>query len=175
MYRRKQLLQVLLLTTVTTLLFTGRYAYSSSNAAANLDDLKTAFIYNFLKHITYPESFNSQEMILCARGSIHQKLKKLHNKKVKSATLKVISDCNSERETSSHMIYFDDSFVHTKEKLSQLKNVTVSSSEGFSRNGGIFEFKIEEKKLRFIINRTRADALDIKISSQLLKLALRVE
>lgn len=52
--------------------------------------------------------------------------------------------------------------------------LTVSESEGFLESGGIINLRLDEQKVRFEINAAMADQVGLKISSQLLKLAVRV-
>ncbi len=49
--------------------------------------------------------------------------------------------------------------------------LTVGESDGFARQGGIFNFYHEGKKIRFEINPAAADRAGIRISSRLLRLA----
>ncbi len=46
--------------------------------------------------------------------------------------------------------------------------------QGFLESGGIINFVMEEKKVRFEINMTAAKSAKLKIRSQLLRLAKRV-
>ncbi len=53
--------------------------------------------------------------------------------------------------------------------------VTVGEVEGFAQNGGIINFYIEDKKVRFEINPAAAHRAGLKLSSQLLSLGKIVE
>jgi hypothetical protein len=55
--------------------------------------------------------------------------------------------------------------------LEELPILTVSEIEGFAQRGGIINFIIVEKKIRFEINPDAAKQVGIHISSQLLQLA----
>lgn len=50
--------------------------------------------------------------------------------------------------------------------------LTVGEMQGFNQQGGIIQFVIEDNKVRFQINLAAADKAGLKISAQLLKLAL---
>jgi hypothetical protein len=75
-------------------------------------------------------------------------------------------------------------FISSSEKarfnslLAKLKGcpvLTVSEVEGFAQSGGMINFVIEGKKLRFQINPKQAALAGLKVSSKLLRLALVVE
>ena len=53
--------------------------------------------------------------------------------------------------------------------------LTVGESDGFAAEGGMINFFLEGKKVRFEINRPAAEAAGLKISSRLLRLAVLVE
>ena len=49
--------------------------------------------------------------------------------------------------------------------------LTVSDIDGFAARGGILNFVLRDKKIRFVINVQAADRAGLKLSSRLLKLA----
>jgi uncharacterized protein DUF4154 len=53
--------------------------------------------------------------------------------------------------------------------------VTVGRGAQFTRRGGMIAFTSEDKKVRFIVNLTAADAANVRLSSQLLRVAASVE
>ena len=52
--------------------------------------------------------------------------------------------------------------------------LTVADTKGFLDSGGIIEFVMEEKKVRFEINVTAAKSAKLKVRSQLLRLARKI-
>lgn len=72
--------------------------------------------------------------------------------------------CSSEQKNLSRII----SLVRRHDVL------TVGDMEGFLEAGGIINFLMEDKKVRFEINATAAEHAKLKIRSKLLKLARRV-
>ncbi|MGI9627078.1 MAG: YfiR family protein [Longimicrobiales bacterium] len=53
--------------------------------------------------------------------------------------------------------------------------LTVGESDGFASDGGMINFFLDGKKVRFEINRPAAETAGLKISSRLLRLAVLVE
>jgi hypothetical protein len=53
--------------------------------------------------------------------------------------------------------------------------VTVGRGPQFTRRGGMIAFTSQDKKVRFIVNLAAADAANVRLSSQLLRVAVSVE
>jgi hypothetical protein len=53
--------------------------------------------------------------------------------------------------------------------------LTVGDGAQFTRRGGMVAFTLADRKVRFVINLTAAEAANVKLSSQLLRIAERVE
>jgi hypothetical protein len=53
--------------------------------------------------------------------------------------------------------------------------VTVGRGAQFTRRGGMIAFTFEEKKVRFVVNLAATEAAGLRLSSQLLRVAVRVE
>lgn len=53
--------------------------------------------------------------------------------------------------------------------------VTVSRGAQFTRRGGMIAFIAEERRVRFVVNLAAAEAARLRLSSQLLRVAVSVE
>jgi hypothetical protein len=53
--------------------------------------------------------------------------------------------------------------------------LTVGRGSQFTRRGGMIAFTSEERKVRFVVNLAATDAEELRLSSQLLRVALSVE
>ena len=53
--------------------------------------------------------------------------------------------------------------------------LTVGRGAQFTRRGGMIAFTSEDNKVRFIVNLAAADAEKLRLSSQLLRVAVSVE
>lgn len=166
--------------------------------------IKAAFIYNFIKFIDWPEEkipADSKSITIGIIGGdvTMEAFKPLKDKKIKSKSivikkfkgvdeLKKIQEKDDSRwkkEINSlkkcHVLfictYEDEKEKIPAELLNALKDsgiLVIGEVPGFLENGGIINFVMENKKLRFEINTSAADRNGLKISSQLLKLAKRV-
>jgi hypothetical protein len=163
--------------------------------------IKAAFLYNFIKFVDWPKEkiADSNEPItigIIGKDPFGNAFEPLKAKKVKGRSvvikrfesfkeLKKSSEkdktelsrqieslkkchllfiCSSEKENSGKII----------EALKGSSVLTVGETAGFLKAGGIINFVMEEKKVRFEINVTAAKQAKLKIRSKLLRLAKRV-
>ena len=77
-----------------------------------------------------------------------------------------------------HVLFVCESAqAHTPQILEQLKGkatLTVGESDEFLKQGGVFNFFIEDRKVQFDANLKAAKASNIKIRAKLLRLAKNV-
>jgi transcription antitermination factor NusA-like protein len=139
--------------------------------------VKTAYIYNFCKYVTWPPPAVGGPLDICLLGQdpVAAYLPTLEQKKIQDRKISVglYSVC-------ADMTCCEVLFISRSEE-EQLKNIlnmqagkavlTISDIQGFARQGGMVELVRQGKKLRFIINKNRVDRAGLVISSRLLKLA----
>ncbi len=82
-----------------------------------------------------------------------------------------VSDC--------HILFLSSETIKKQayilNRLSPKAIITVSDQKNFVDNGGIIQLVTVRDRLRFMINKARADQLDLKIGSRLLALATDVK
>ncbi len=166
--------------------------------------IKAAFLYNFMKFVEWPAEKMGDANEPVVVGLIGSKnfvkalepieQKKFHNRniilkyfagyeKLKKPQETDKRQWNKEMEAlkNCHMLMFCvcDS-VHVEETSEIIKALrdspvlTVGEEDDFLESGGILNFLMEDKKVRFEINAVAAKKDKLKISSQLLRLAKRV-
>ncbi len=144
--------------------------------------VKSAFIYNFTKYITWPvnEADKSEGLLsICVakNSDIFDLVEETIDGKISNGrTVEVslvrdrtaLSDCD--------LVYAQDSRVaqEWREELSSYGIVTVGEGGNFVDDGGVFGFVVLDGKMRFEINLAKAEKKGLKISSKLLSLAQRV-
>ncbi|MBW8034759.1 MAG: YfiR family protein [Planctomycetes bacterium] len=166
--------------------------------------IKAAFIYNFIKFIDFPVEKIADDVDSITIGVIGDAdypiaFDPIKNKQVKGKNivikhftefdkLKELQKKNDSRwkETIKELkklqvllVCFckDEKPQIPVELLKALKDsgvLVIGEIPGFLENGGVINFVMENKKVRFEINAAAADRNGIKIRSQLLKLAKRV-
>jgi len=154
----------------------------ASSQSAEEYQIKAAFLYNFAKFIEWPHSaFTGDTMDLCVLGSetFASTLETVVSDKKLQGKRPAVRRVSRGNETRTCHILFVD---HAQEWqvpaiLSLLRDapvLTVGEADGFANRGGVINFLMEHKKVRFEINADAAARAGLQISSQLLKLATNV-
>jgi len=166
--------------------------------------IKAAFIYNFIKFVDWPEekmADSNEPIIIGIIGSkdFVKAVEPLIRKKIKNRNISIKYFEDYEKLKKSQ----DDDDRQWNQKMESLKTchllmfcicdsvrikdlsqiikalkgspvLTVGETAGFLEFGGIINFLMEDKKVRFEINVTAAKKNKLTISSKLLRLAKRV-
>lgn len=142
--------------------------------------IKAAFLLNFVKFIEWPPgAFTSSEVpvVLGILGNdpFGEAIEALGQKRVKGRAIKIkrLKDLGS--ATGCHILFVSnsekDALNGIFQSLEDRAILTVGETELFAQKGGIINFITDKNKIRFEINITAADRVNLKISSKLLKLA----
>jgi hypothetical protein len=151
--------------------------------SAEPEDIKAAFVYHFGKFVEWPpEALSARpHAALCVLGddrfadTLAETLvgKTLHDRPVQVRAVHGeddLADCT--------VLYFaagtEDRFQLVREQVISRGTLTVGDSPAFARAGAVISFVVVDNKMRFIINAAAADRAGLKVSSQLLKLAVEV-
>ena len=152
--------------------------------------VKAAFLYNFVKFVDWPAKSvpdGNEPMTIGIIGDdpFGKAFEPLKNKLVKDKkiVLKRFKGLNELKQSSQqiedikicHLLFVCRSEKELfKEIINLVKDrpvLTIADTEGFLESGGIINFLMEEKKIRFEINHTAAKQAKLRISSKLLRLA----
>jgi len=147
--------------------------------------LKAAFLVNFARFITWPESsFSSepQELIFCVVGKnpFGSALLAAEAKKINGRKPKVVYVDSLQKVPACHLLFIGKS-ENTEVAASMLERfgkqavVTVSDMPGFANAGGSIEFVLKENRLSFIINHSAMKQQGVQTSASLLNLAASVQ
>lgn len=167
-------------------------------------DIKAAFIYNFMKFVSWPGEDeeggekvdeNTDEPIiigLIGENPFGKSMDAILKKKILGREIVLYELTGYEEGYDGQSGKYSDVdrleecrllFVSSSEKkhvseiieMVKRKNVlTVSETNGFLDDGGIINFVTHKNKIRFEINVITAKEADLKIRSQLLRLAKKV-
>lgn len=141
--------------------------------------VKAAFLYNFIKFVTWTGDYPGDEIGICAFGdSINLgDLRAIEGKKAWERTLKVYDPEGQEKHSGCRVIFIGK---HARTDFRKILAdsgksgiLTVSDIDGFAENGGMIElFTTDDNRIRFKINIGMAEQNGLKISSELLKHAV---
>ncbi|MCW8860104.1 MAG: YfiR family protein [Deltaproteobacteria bacterium] len=145
--------------------------------------VKAAYLYNFAKFITWPETAFSDKKAplvigVLGKNEFNGYLEPLTSKTVRNRPIVVKHFKSIEDVSACQILYLSSSEnkqlkTHLK-KLSVQAIVTLSDERNFAKQGGIIQFTPVRGRLRFIINLEKAKAVGMKIDSQLLSLAIEL-
>jgi hypothetical protein len=147
--------------------------------------VKAAFIFNFAKYVEWPPaafSATTSPIVIGAdsESPIFSELEALVRERRIGGRSLIVRACETPEEARSVHILFlntagEERFGTALREICNEGVLTVGDSEHFTEHGGVIGFIEEDAKLRFKINLKEAERGHLKVSSQLLKLAVSVE
>jgi hypothetical protein len=153
----------------------------SAKAAPESDELKAAYLFNFAKFVAWPEDrFDSASaaLVFCMVGKnpLHGALGKITTgRSVQGREIEIQNYASPSAAKACHIVFLDSGVsAQSADVLKKYDGggvLTVGEVEGFAKSGGVANFFIDGKKVRFEINKQAAQDQGLKISSRLLKLA----
>ena len=171
---------------VTLLAVAGALAVSAQPASAQRDqvaeyELKAAILYNLSRFVEWPPSAypdSQAPTVLCILGQdpFGDALKTLGQKEDANGRPVSIRQLKNDNEIRDcHVLYISTSerksVVPILARLKGSSVLTVGETSHFAVQGGIIQFTLEDKQVRFEINLDAASRVALKISSRLLVLA----
>ncbi len=146
--------------------------------------VKAAYLYNFAKFTEWPpEVFptDGSPVFICVMGEdpFGQSLNAIRGKTIGTRKVAVRNIANIDAASACHILFISASerehLDSIFEKARKTHLLTVSDVEHFDRSGGMVSLVKEGDRIRFAINADAAQQAGIKLSSQLLKLAITVK
>ncbi len=159
---------------LTWLIIGNAYAENETEAA-----VKVGFLYNFFKFIDWPQSADTTGGYrLCTTGgnSLGSNLLALQDKTINNKSLSIKLGVSGKELKICHMVFIsvDEDISKTIGDLQGLAVVTVSDKPDFINQGGMIGLVQYKNRLAFEINLDAANAVNIRISAQLLELAKKI-
>lgn len=146
--------------------------------------VKAAYLYNFAKFVEWPPgAFANEEapLLICIAGDnpFGPALASLSGKTVSTHPVEVRYMPMATDLDPCHVVYLSQAeqgrFKAILAKLVRLPILTVSDINDFAKVGGMIGLVEADQRVRFNINLTATRQANLKLSSQLLKLATIVE
>jgi hypothetical protein len=143
------------------------------------EQVKAAFLYNFTKFIDWPAaafSGSSTPFHVCVQADdqfVRELRAILRGEQVQGRPIEVSE--NAPDLKSCHLVYFgsrdEERTLQRLPELRLLPVLTVGEGPRFLEQGGLIAFQVEQDRVRFDINKRRADATGLIVSSKLLRVA----
>ena len=152
-------------------------------------ELKAVYLYNFLQFVQWPESRKvlpkDGPMVICIVGEspFGEALESLQETVRKSGRrpVKVINYGAYQEEmniAACHLLFVSSSEKRNFRKIiAGLRDspvLTVADTENFLSSGGMINLTHSNGRIRWMINRTAADRAGLRLSAQLLSIAVKV-
>jgi uncharacterized protein DUF4154 len=145
-------------------------------------EVKAAFLYNFARFVEWPpETLRAEPFVIAVLGrdpfgTVLDET--VSGKTVAGRPIQVRRASRVEEVRDAQIVFVSASEApNTPAILKALERpglLTVGEVEGFAERGGAINFTVQSRRVRFEINPVRAQQAQLKVSSQLLKLATLV-
>ncbi len=141
--------------------------------------VKTLFIYNFIKYIQWPASYSSGDFVIgvLGGGPIVEELQKIAAvKKAGTQTMVVKPFSSSTAITNCHILFI--SISKSGELAAAITKVTgnstliISEKEGLAKSGAGINFIQKDGKLRYELNASNITKYELGLNNDLTKLAI---
>ena len=150
------------------------------NAQSKDYTFHTVFIYNFTKYIEWPTAGN--EILIGVHGensSLIQAFEKMAQAKSNGDRKYIIRTLTKPEDAAAcHVIFIadkeSDKLGAYASKYTGTPKLIITEKEGLIKKGGTINFITVDGKLRFELNQGALDKTGLKVSSQLLSLAIVV-
>jgi len=143
--------------------------------------IKTMFIYNFTKYIEWPQSYKQGNFVIGHLGesTLGAELKKMAaTKKAITQSFKIQKFNSVSDITKCHILIIPNDksslFKNAMGKVAKYSTLVITESKGLAKQGAGINFVIQNSKQRFELNKTTIEKTNLKVSHNLLSLAIAV-
>jgi hypothetical protein len=161
------------------LLLTAGICYGQTEAEES--NLKAAFIYNFTRFVEWDPTSIAEEFVIGVVGasSIDEPLEEISKTRTVNTKKIIIKHFEKIEDMDKCNILFIPKGVKIpiQEIIAKTENkniLLITEKQGYASKGASINFVIIENKLKFEANTAAINAAGLKVSAQLLKLAIIV-
>lgn len=152
-----------------------------TDAAVRENELKAAYLFNFVKFVDWPASAADEALTVCfigGKGVYDALADGIEAKRVgtRHLAMRVLEKTTSVQ--GCNVLYVEAAVEPDPSRVAnvaELPILTISDTKDFALNGGMIAMFTESNRLRFSINVGNAQKAGLRISSSLLQLAASVE
>lgn len=171
--------------TLALLLVLGGARTPAAEAPSKEHQLKAAFLYNFLRYTEWPAARLPQPAspivvgVVGADALASELETAVRGRKIEGRSVVVRVLSSLEQACDVHLLFVPAAQTErTLPRLEQLHAahvLTVGETPAFGAAAGIIVFTAEDDKVRFAVNLRSAQEARVRLSSQLIKLAIAVK
>lgn len=142
-------------------------------------DVKAAYLFNFGKFVRWPAPASSFEVCIVGRDDIAPVLSTITAKeRIDGAPVRVRQFERAADARGCEIVFLGASeSAHLEQDLSALAGsnaLTVGDSPAFLDRGGMIQFVLDNKRVRFAVNLDAVKRTHLELSSELLRVAAAV-
>lgn len=152
---------------------------SAGTSEAQVQRYHSLFLYNFTKYIQWPATYQQGNFVIGVYGSspIVEHLENIASNKTAGSQKFVIKKFSSPEEISQcHMLYLpsgeSQNLALIKAKLQGQSTLIVTEQDGMAQKGSNINFVLVDGKVKFELNREVTANANLKVSSELSRLAI---
>jgi hypothetical protein len=159
-------------------------AHAATTAGPSQHEVTAAYLFNFSKYVEWPEgTFTgaADPITICVLGEsplgtlLGDAVK---GKRVNGREIAVRETSSISKTAGCHIVFLPSSengrLAHALDELADRPVLTVSSARSIADRGAVIGLTLEERRIRFEVNLAAAGRAGLKLSSQLLKVAVRL-
>ncbi len=139
---------------------------------------KAKYLYEIASHVHWPRVESLRFCIIGADSVVEALEKSVAGKKLDGRAITVSRVANSGNLKNCHLAYFSNQLGDEalRQGLDNVGNgtLTVSDAKSFASQGGMIELVAQSANVRFHISQTAAKKANVKIDSDLLKIAIKI-
>lgn len=147
------------------------------------DELKVAFVYNFILFAEWPgdTSFERNVLSICINphSALRQSLARLNDKSVNGRRIAVRPLAAPEGVRACHVLFIDSSdrehWKQIRKELATAAVLTIADDEEIGHDGSVIALKTLHNRIIFEVDMTAANRARVALSSKLLRLARSVQ
>lgn len=179
--RQPQYRRVLLLLSIAACMCFASASLARTERRPSVEyQVKASYLYNFLQFVEWPkEAFSGDHIVLCVFGEnrFGSALAAATGETSRGRRIAVKHLATSEELESCHVVFLSSSErwreFQVLRALAGRPVLTIGETKGFTDRGGIINLIPVGNTIRFEINQRAAERNRLKVSAQLLQLAVR--
>lgn len=153
--------------------------HASAQEQRPIHEIHVAFISSFMRYIEWPEGQTEFTIGVIGNDDVYNTLQTWYGGKMKGTKKITVKKLASTAEAQTcTLVYLDNSksnqFDALKSAISGKPVLTITDGPKLGSKGSCINFKEVAGKLRFELNQSALDASSLKVSSQLVNIALSI-
>ncbi len=148
-------------------------------ASDNLSNVEAMFIYNFLRHVNWPEGSGNENFVIGVYGNsdtYNQLVQFTANRKVGTKSIEIRRISSVAEAVSCQLIFVPaaniSSITTIKSQVGNRACLIVGEQEGSNAHGSTIEFILKDNTLKFRINQERAKQQNLLVSRSLIDMSI---